>query len=228
MSEESGTVVFVSASDMAGLVHRTRQQLSNLVADLASGKPNSVLPATRIRINGNPAWLLDSVVPALVKAKYSVSESALRRLREERSVPAAAIPVGVTEAAEVLAVSADTLRKRSKRGRTAPELFRFGVEIVWDLDALVDDARRRGFAVNETAEAKWREVNRPAALVRREVEVVARIKLSVPAVDDDSRLKAADDLVRSILLPAEASNPDRVRVLGVEVQTVTEETTSAS
>ncbi|MBS2550470.1 hypothetical protein KGQ19_26725 [Catenulispora sp. NL8] len=227
MKDDSSTVVFVNASDLAALTNRSKQRISQLIVQPDDASAGAILPVTRVLINGNPAWPLDSVIPALVRAKYSVSESVVKRLRDQRAVPDGTIPVGVTEAAEVLTTSPDTLRKRSKRGATAPESFRFGTEIVWDLDTLVDDARIRGFAINEEAEAKWREANRPTPLVRREVEVVARIKLSVPAADDDSRVKAAGALVRSILLPTAASNPDRVRVLDVEVQTVSEASTPA-
>ncbi|WP_194923158.1 hypothetical protein [Catenulispora pinisilvae] len=220
MEDGNNTIVFVSASDLAALTNRTPQRISRLVADRENGFPNPVLPATSVSINGNPAWSLDTVVPALTRAGYTLSAPLIADLREKRSAPASTVPVGINEAAEALGISADTMRKRSKRGSAAPILFRFGREKVWDLDTLVATTLAHGMTVNDDAVSKWRERNGGATkLARREVVHVLVVRSTVPtALDDAVAAQKIAGQVRAVLALGEPLDEDGVRVLGVEVQ----------
>jgi hypothetical protein len=220
VKSDSGTVVFVNASDLAALTNRSRQRISQLVIQPTGASTGEVLPPTRVRINGNPAWRLDRVAQALEQSGYTLLESVLAQLKNERAVSAATIPVGISEAANVLDIPAGTLRSRSTRGYVAAPLFRLGREKVWDLDSLIADTLSRGFSINDAAAARWREQNSDAAeLATREVIQIIRIRATVPAAltDVGAALKI-DGHIRELLLPSEEPPLDGVRVLGVEVQ----------
>jgi hypothetical protein len=157
MANDSGTVVFVGVPDLVKITGRTRARFSQLVREMDA--PNSVLPRQDALVNNRPMWRLDSIVARLENSGFPVSATEVQRLRRERSVPAATVPVGVAESAEALGITERAMRGRSESGITASVLYNLARDRVWDLNAVVADARGRGFGVDEAAVAKWRQSN---------------------------------------------------------------------
>jgi hypothetical protein len=220
MAIDASIVVFVGVPDIARITKRTRQRIAQLLND--QDRPNPVLPDSDALINGYPFWSLDSLLPALEAAGYPVVSAVVTQLRSERSVPAGTVPVGALEAVEVLGgIPTSTLASRVANKTVAKPLFALSRNNVWDMDELVIDARARGFAVDDNAVTKWRGRNGSGRPAMREVELVFRVKASVPALDEEAGIRRVEGHVRSVLLPAAPPNPARVQVLEVETQSAT-------
>lgn len=217
MAVDAEAVVFVGLPDIARLTKLTPQRVRQLNQERE--RPNPVLPDPDALINGEPFWSLTTLVPRLEAAGYSINADVLKTLETERGVPRDTVPIGAVEAVEILGrIPMGTFQSRKRNKSIAQPLFTTAQISVWDLDELVASATERGFVVDEKAAATWRIRNGSGGPVRREVERLVRVRLSVPAIDDDAGVAKADEYLRNVLLSAGAS--DRVRVLNVEIQAV--------
>lgn len=221
MAIDADTVVIVGAADIARIVKRTRARISKILQEQDRSEP--LLPDRNGVINGYPFWWLGSLLPSLDSAGYAIDAAAVDQLRSKQAVPLGTVPVGGAEAAEVLGgISQSTLRSRTQSRAIAEPLFVMSRNNVWDMDELIVDARSRNFAVDEAAAAKWRDHNGLAASGRREVEIIVRIRASVPALNDEAGVRRVEGHLRSLLLPGHAAGADRIRVLEVEAQPATQ------
>lgn len=220
MGVNADTVVIVGAADIGRIVKRTRARISKMLQEQDRSDPR--LPDRNGVINGYPFWWLGSLLPALDSAGYATDSAAIIQLRSKQTVPLGTVPVGGAEAAEVLGgISQSTLRSRAQGRAIAEPLFVMSRNKVWDMDELIVDARSRGFDVDEAAAAKWRAYNGLAAPARREVEIMVRIKASVPALDDEAGKRRVEGHLRDLLSPSHTASADRIRVLEVEAQPAT-------
>lgn len=217
MANDTDTVVFVGAADLADLTGKTRARIYQLFDEI--GTPNSVLPEGHALINGYPIFQLDIIRPLLEEAGYSIAQAKAASLRQTRSVERGLVPVGVDEAAEALGIGGDQLRGRVKSGTALGHRFKMGPKRVWDLSLLVADAMARGYEIDEAAYDRWRLRNgggRPLSV--NAVSASLHFDATVVSVDASAAIRVVQRLLDNPEILNAALAKSGVRVLTSSAQ----------
>ncbi|NUR63109.1 MAG: hypothetical protein HOV87_31300 [Catenulispora sp.] len=217
MDTDTNSVVFVGPVDLADITGKTRARFSQLSDQI--GMPGALLTEGDALLNGRAIWRLDSIIPRLEAAGYTILQPKVAALRKARSVPSGTIPVGVAEAAEILAIDEKQFQGRATHGNAPLPCFRVGSKRAWDIAELVADAGTRGYPVDTAAEARWRQRNGGdhAPTVNRVVTML-RLDSAVTSASTDAAKRNAQMLLENpeILNAALASLGLRVLTASVE------------